>query len=234
MAVISLDYPLCQTQIDAANALHAALVGWQRADEVLASLARYFPSNTSEAHVLPKAIVLNSLYVTSVLAIQAMAKHVAEVLAEAGDQPVVEVVEKIAWLRGLGKDRDKNRRFLSFASKYCHFFVDPGRFPILDDFAGRALSYHLGRRNRSPMRGTADDYPSYMADIDRLRAAGGLACDYTQLDHYLWLCGQWLEYLKRKESGKPGPINGEVWSLFRSPRDASARAVIQAAFGAPD
>jgi hypothetical protein len=233
MTATSLDHPLCQAQIDAANALHAALVGWQRADEVLASLARHFPSNTSEAHVLPKAIVLNSLYTTSVLAIQAMAKHVAEVMAEAGDQPGVEVVEEIAWLHDLGEHK-KSRRFLSFASKYCHFLVDAGSFPILDDFAGRALSYHLGRRNRSPMRGTAEDYPNYVADINRLCAAGRLACDYTQLDHYLWLCGQWLEYQKRKESGEPGPINGEVSSLFRFPRDASARAVIKAAFGAPD
>ena len=229
-----LDHPLCQTQIDAANALHARLPGWQTADAVLAALGHHFPSNADLVHVIPKAVTLNSLYATSVLAIQAMARHVAEVLEKAGDQVGIEVVEEIAWLHGLGLEKNKSRRFLSFASKYCHFFVDARRFPILDDFAGRALSYHLGRGSRTPMRQKPEDYPNYVADVDRLHAAAGLNCSYAQLDHYLWLRGQWLEYQKRKESGEPGRINGEVWDLFRHPRDGSARAMMHAAFGAPD
>ena len=229
-----LDHPLCQTQIDAANALHARLPGWQTADAVLAALGHHFPSNADLVYVIPKAVTLNSLYATSVLAIQAMARHVAEVLEKAGDQVGIEVVEEIAWLHGLGPEKDKSRRFLSFASKYCHFFVDPQRFPILDELAGRALSHHLGRKNRSPMSGTAEDYPNYVADIDRLRKAGGLTCDYAELDHYLWLCGQRLAYQKRKEADDRGSINGEVWDLFRQSKDASARDLVHVAFGAPD
>jgi len=230
MAVINLDCPLCQAQIDAANALHAALVGWQRADEVLASLARHFPSNTSESDVLPKAIVLNSLYATSVLAIQAMAKHVAEVLAEAGDQPGIEVVEKIAWLHNLG-EHAKSRRFLSFASKYCHFFVDEDRFAILDDFAATAIRLHLGQHAHVYAH-KPSDYHEYLAAVDRLRSVAGLACSYREMDRYLWLRGQWEQW--RRPPSKAGVrgsgVNPEVRDLFSSECPA-VKALLGGAFG---
>ena len=172
-----LEVSLAQSQVDAASQLRRLyLPGWQRADAVLQALAEHFPSNTDPVCVIPKTVTLNRLYATNVLAILAMADHVVEVLSAEPDPPGIDVVEKIARLHGLGRARDKSRRFLSFASKYCHFFVDAGRFPILDDFAGRGVRYHLGPRGRSRMRGTAEDYPNYLADINRLRAVGGLAC----------------------------------------------------------
>jgi len=230
MSATSLSHPLCQAQVDAANALHARLTGWQRADAVLAALAQHFPSNTSESDVLPKAIVLNSLYATRVLAIQAMAKHVAEVLTDAGDQPGVEVVEEIAWLRGLGKDRDKSRRFLSFASKYCHFFVDQNRFAIVDDFAASAVRLHLGQHAHT-YANKPSDYPEYLAAIDRLRTAAGLSCSYRGFDRYLWLRGQWEQWQKppSKDGIRGSGVNPEVRALFSSGCRGS-RALLAEAF----
>jgi len=181
--------------------------------------------------VLPNAIVLNSLYATNVLAIQAMAEHIIDVLRAESDTPSIDVVQKIARLRGLGPARDKSRRFLSFASKYCHFFIDCERFPILDEFAGRALTYHLGRCGRSHYRRSPFNYETYVADVDRLRTAAHLECSYPALDRYLWLRGQWLEYQKRKKSDERGPVKEEVWNLFKQPRDACARRLIAQAFG---
>lgn len=37
------------------------------------------------------------------------------------------------------------RRHVSFASKFCHFFIDGQDFPILDQAARDALRLHLGR-----------------------------------------------------------------------------------------
>ncbi len=197
---------------------------------MLAALARHFPSNTCVAHVLPKAIVLNSLYATSVLAIQAMAKHVAEVLAEVGDQPGVDVVEKIAWLHDLGEHK-KSRRFLSFASKYCHFFVSQCRFAILDDFAAAAIRLHLGPHAHT-YANKPSDYPEYLAAIDRLRVAAGLSCSYRELDRYLWLRGQWERWQKpsSKAELRGSGVNPEVRDLFSSGCPES-RALLAEAFG---
>jgi hypothetical protein len=211
-----LAVPLTEEQMAAASELHQRyLVGWQRYDQVLHALGDHFASNTDLECVLPKAITLNQLYATRILAITRMAVHIVDVLGNEPDPPGLEAVEKIAWLPEAGP---KGMRFRSFASKYCHFFVDQTRFPILDEFAGDALTYHLGRRGRSHYRASPFSYLTYVADVNRLRDWAGLSCSYRELDRYLWLRGQWEQWRKPplKSRGVGSGVNPEVRDLFSS------------------
>lgn len=226
-AVPKLAVPLTHAQVEAANQLYQRyLVGWQRYDRVLYALREHFPSNKDLECVLPKAVTLNQLYATNVLAITRMAGHIVDVLGQEPNPPDPCVVEKIAWLQDAGKN---GMHFRSFASKYCHFFISADRFPILDDLAGHALDYHLGRRRRAHVLEGPFSYLTYVADINRLRETAGLDCSYVETDRYLWLCGQWLRLRNGKRAGKSVLINGEVRGLLEAP-DARAAELLRVAF----
>ena len=51
-------------------------------------------------------------------------------------------MKHIAGLPQIGDDIP--RRFVSFAAKFCHFFIDEERFPIYDEAARDAIRLHLG------------------------------------------------------------------------------------------
>jgi hypothetical protein len=215
--------------VEAANQLYQRyLVGWQRYDRVLYTLREHFPSNTDLECVLPKAVTLNQLYATRVLAITRMAGHIVDVLDQEPDLPDLNAVEKIAWLPAAGVN---GMHFRSFASKYCHFFISADRFPILDDFAGDALTYHLGRRGRSHSRREPFSYLTFVADVDRVRMAAGHDCSYVEVDRYLWLLGQWLRLREGEKAAKPVMINREVQGLIETP-DALAVELLRVAFPA--
>jgi len=217
----SLKVPLTQAQVDAADQLQSKLKGWKLYEGVLRDLADRFPSNCVLAHVLPKAITLNSLYATGILAIHQMAGHIVEVAKTSGDHSSPNLAEEIARLTDLGPER-KTRNCLSFASKYCHFFVDATRFAILDSYAADALVFHLGR---GTVKGGS--YRNYLQAVDRLIATADLQCSYNQLDHYLWLRGQEMRF---RQHGEGADINKEVMALFSRP-EAECQALIETAFG---
>ena len=219
-----LRVPLTQEQVDAADQLQSKLKGWKLYEGILRDLADRFPSNCDLAHVLPKAITLNALYATGILAIQQMARHITNVAESSSDYSRPEFADEIARLTNLGPQR-KTRNCLSFASKYCHFFVDSQRFAILDAYAANALVVHLGKDAVRLGR-----YADYLNAVDRLIAAAGLRRNYAELDHYLWLAGQRIAYNRGSAEGKPRAINAEVLPLFDHP-DAECKALIGKAFG---
>ena len=99
--------------------------------------------------MLLKASVLNQLYATNVFAIFDMAGHICEVIGAYQGPAGPPLVEKIALMR-FG---DKERRFVSFASKYAHFFIDPSTFPIVDISRAGRWPPCWARRAAAPRRG---------------------------------------------------------------------------------
>src|SRR5438876_2610070 len=162
---------LTQAQVDAACRLHAQhLPGWQRSDSALNRLNELTPRFSPEVCLL-KSATINAVYGTQVLAIMQMAAHVTNVLQQADlDRAGTELVEMIADLR-LSRGK-KRRRRTSFASKFCHFFVDPERFPIYDDAAKQALKLHLGRKRAHD---DAHPYVAFCENFARLRTVAGFA-----------------------------------------------------------
>jgi len=182
---------LTTERLAAARRLFEADAEWQAMEQLFDELRTAYPSNRDLKAVLLKASVINALYATNVWAIRAMARHICDVFSGDAGDPDAGLVGRIAELAVGGRVR----HFVSFASKYAHFFVDPGRFLILDYYAGQAVAVHLGARRVDPADWTPD-YPTFVQRVETLRRRDGITVSNRELDHYLWLYGCWRDHLQ--------------------------------------
>lgn len=181
--------PLLSSQIEAAARF------WEDGDwetKEMGQLKRVFP-NFQEAVKL-KAIAVNALYGTNILAISKVGDCIEQFLKthhSTGPDLVEELVAEI--------EKITNRRHHSFAAKYAHFFINP-ELPILDWYAESMVSQHLGTKtSKNPMR-----YLTFIEDIKTLREAACLTCSCADLDAYLWVAGEywyWNDHPKADISG---------------------------------
>jgi hypothetical protein len=198
--LVTLKIALTPKQVTAASHVHARLSSWKATDYALDSLKERMPGFDERACLI-KAAAINQLYGTNVFALTRMAAHVAEIMQSPSR---TDLVEDLATLTTAGKQR----RHLSFASKFAHFFVDGDRFPIFDSYAVQSLRYHL-----SGITLSTDNPPPYSAYVQALHALtdlAGLTCSGRELDRYLWLGGLYRTWLRNNGA----PINVGVATLF--------------------
>ncbi len=214
---MDLAVPLTRAQIDAAGRLHQRLTRWWHTDAALDLLHTRIPGYGPEA-VLIKASTLNALYGTNVYAIARMAEHVGQVMADT--DPVeagLDLAERIARLPPA--EGRKQYRFHSFAAKFCHFFVNSERFPILDWYAEEMVRYHLGETNL--VHCGDQRYVAFVENATRLAFAGGLPGPTRDLDRYLWLAGVYRYWLRTKKRD----INSEILATIERPSGEDARDI---------
>ena len=180
---LTLAQPLRQSQIDAASRFWAA--GWESKE--LAQLKQAFPERHDAIRV--KAIVLNTLYGTNVIAIYKVAGVLEELLKETrttGPLLVEELVDGIKKVTG--------RAHYSFVAKFGHFFVDPN-LPILDSYAEEMIVWHLGQAQSQ----NSKRYLRFCENIETLSELAGLTCNCEELDAYLWIAGEYQSWAKNKK-----------------------------------
>jgi hypothetical protein len=202
--------PLSSGQIEAACRLHRELGIWRAADSALEALAQKFPGFKQEA-VLLKVVTINALYYTNVYALTRMAGHVESVMAKV--EPVSsgpDLVDLIANLPRTSSQKSP-RKFLSFASKFAHFFIDSERFPILDSYSQMMIKLHLGRTANKINEDRP--YAAYVANFQHLRQQAGWTGNARSLDRYLWVAGQFRSFLVNDKA----QINSELRQLFEGP-----------------
>ncbi len=197
-----LAIPLQQSQIDAAWDFWK--VGW--VSQEFATLRAAFP-NTLDA-IRIKAIVLNALYATKIIAITRAADCVERVLTTSqltGADLVEALVNEIR--------KVTKRREYSFSAKYAHFFVDSS-LPILDRYAEWMLGEHLGSQiqSKDPRR-----YHKFTEDIETLKRVAGLNCSCAQLDAYLWVAGAYWCWKDRPNESINGDLKVRFENLHRDP-----------------
>jgi len=219
---MKLANPLAESQIAAAGALHDMLEDWMAAERALDNLATTMPSNTERDQVLVKAAALNQLYGTNVYRLHDMALNIVETFSSKADgEDDCALVERLADLPTSPKFHE------SFASKYCHFFIDADRFPLFDRYVPVTARLHLGRGNYR-CKVTAHIYRNLYADLTTLRANLSFSPSVRELDHYLWLRGQWEAFRDGKR------IGSEVAGLFkRSMRNNDVQLLLDAMCGNP-
>jgi len=185
----ALAVPLRKGQIEAACRLHSRLKQWQLSDAALTRLATDIPGLGPEACLL-KAVAVNTLYGTQVLAIVRMADHICRTLAGQSLETLSPaIVKELAILPTSGEQ--KTRRFVSFAAKFCHFFIDPERFPIYDEAARDAIKLHLGPKALAA--NSADPYAAFCSNLSQLRTAAQIQGAGRDLDRYLWITGMYTK-----------------------------------------
>lgn len=217
--------PITQAQIDAARRLHDILSIWPTTDRAFDLLKSRFPGFSPEATII-KCAAINDLYSTNVFAIWRMATHVVKTM-EAPPADPDELAETIARLPD--EDGTVRRCHWSFASKLCHFFIDADAHPIYDSYCRDMLTYHLGRGRC--ISDAANPYRAFKQNLLQLRDLSGISASLRDLDEYLWLAGQYREWLKRGEDAR---INGELRGLFEAPPSDTAREDLKALVGAEE
>ena len=95
-----------------------------------------------------------------------------------------------------GQKRD--RRHLSFASKFAHFFIDRERFPIMDKYAAEMVGLHLGRKDA--VRDAKHPYVAFCQNLIVLRSLARLNCSTRELDHYLWIAGEHRAWFRNSKA----------------------------------
>ena len=93
----------------------------------------------------------------------------------------------------------------------AHFFIDSERFPILDGYAVSVIKLHLGRADYNSEQG--HPYVAYVANFQKLKQRAGWMGTSRELDHYLWIAGQYMAFLRNQN----GQINTELRHLFEFP-----------------
>jgi hypothetical protein len=190
--------------------VHQTLAQWRLSESALEKLAEKFPDFSAEACLL-KTVAVNAIYGTQLLATVRMARHIETIFAHPGTNPMdVDLVDRIAKLPT--KRGGKQRVSLSFASKFCHFFVNPDRFPIYDEAARDALRLHLGADRC--LVNKDNRYRAFCGNFEQLRTLAKLKCRTKELDRYLWLTGMYMRWQKRKSKKNPG-VNEELRGLFQ-------------------
>jgi hypothetical protein len=202
--------PLFPSQLIAASHLYARLPQWHATNRALEALGKRFPDFGTESALL-KVAAVNQLYGTNVYAAVRMAEHVCTVMAANGNTQADEtLVERIAALP-LVPGQSHERKHISFASKFAHFFVDAEQFPIYDAYAVKMVEYHLGPNER--VSDLEQPYSAFVQNLLALKQRDQITCTNQELDAYLWLAGL---YWEKRRSAK-AQINTEVAQLFEAP-----------------
>ena len=196
-----------QGQIAAAQEMWHGLSDWQHTDEALRLARDRFDGNSDLDTVLLKAALLDKLYATNVtyhLDLIEAARKITAVLATEGSgrQKVVKLAESLV----------EDKCLTSFASKYIHFFCD-SNMPIYDWYAAFALTRHWGYPQAQIDR-WREDYLGYCQSIARLKRRSGVSARACEMDHYLWLAGNWVWHQKH---GEKAGINNELETFFNDP-----------------
>jgi hypothetical protein len=200
--VQQLAKPLKQSQIDAGKKFWKD--GWESKE--LIQLRAAFPNLLAAIRI--KAIVLNTLYGTNIIAIAQVADRVEVVLREnlsTGPDLVEQLVNEIR--------RVTNRREYSFAAKYAHFFIDSS-LPILDGFAEWMVGLHLSPQMQSK---DARRYHKFTEDIETLKRVAGLNCNCAELDAYLWVAGEYWYWRDHTNYNISNDLRPQFENLRRDP-----------------
>lgn len=200
--------------IGVASELRKLLRDWQLADEAFEFLkCRRFES---EKVCLLTVVVVDALYSTNlrfepgrreevaryIFSIRdRLLKHSADVDKHSADLDL-NLVEDIAKTGGTKVN-------ISFASKLCHFFVSE-KYPIYDRFVCKALKKLVPQIKLQPY----SDFVSACRSVAEPKPPGRTIC-MRELDHYLWLTGQYLEY----DGADNVEERNEVRNLFRKHGD---------------
>jgi hypothetical protein len=214
-----LKMPLAKSQVAAAVGIRSRLPHCRASDRALTRLAERLPG-FDHSDSLIKAAAINQLYGANLYAVPRMGEHIARVMRKSPTAGA-ELVERIACVPAL--EGKAEWRHFSFASKFCHFFVDREACPIFDKYADAALRLHLGRALR---RDSHHRYAAFVENLKQLRAAAALTVPAVELDNYLWIRGAYQSWRRKPDA----PLNGELRAFFegQASRDHIRRLVGEA------
>ena len=187
---------LTKKNIQAAEVLRDQMLQWNLLHELLTREFTCFKFNTDIHEIGYKIELVDKLYNCQ---LRQNNRNIANALididldSEFEKRDPCAVVSKIAEIQlpNIKSGKLYKRLGYVFASKYCHFHY-PDKFPIIDSFSKIGLSNLFGKNINY-------NYTQFMDDINVLKECIEFKITYDQLDTYLWLYGQLLEYKHKNQ-----------------------------------
>ena len=202
---------LSDSQIEAASRFWEE-GGWE--SEEIVQLKQVFPMSRDAIKV--KAIVLNALYGTNILAISQVANCLERVLKTNRSTSPDLVEELVVEIREITKQNN-----YSFAAKYAHFFIN-SELPILDSYAEWMVGKHLGSMKSVNLK----RYLGFNEDIETLKEAAGLTCNCAELDAYLWVAGEYWYWKAHPRTNINGDLKPHFERLAKDPDSEGTLALL--------
>lgn len=146
------------------------------------------PENKTIEDILLKAATLNEFYSTNIFSIFPVAKHILDtdidVRLSNGDLTLVDDLQTVI-ING------KERRFYSFASKYCSHHNEHD-FPIYDSYVDEVLRYFRARDGFMQFaNGELKAYSRFKGILVAFRSYYGLdQFSLKEVDKYIWQLGK--------------------------------------------
>jgi hypothetical protein len=191
--------PITRDQVKAALDLYREhLPNWRLSDSTLEASDKDLDSVEL---CLTKVVLVDTLYSTGLRFAPGARERTARYLYDRRESLITKVtVDTIEQLAGAGSNQKK---FLSFASKFCHFYLCD-RFPIFDRDSCSALRhFELEPRNQ---------YSEFFTTLSKLQSE--LRLSFREIDRFLWLFGRYLRWNPNSKA------NDEVSMLFKQPNCA--------------
>ena len=147
-----------------------------------------YPKNTDINDILIKASSLNDFYSTNIFSIFSVAKHILELNIDKRlkekDESLVNDIAKVS-ING------KEKRFYSFATKYCSHH-DPINFPIYDSYVEKILLYFNKIDNFADFkREDLKDYKKFKEILILFKKYYNIdKYNLKDIDRYLWQLGK--------------------------------------------
>lgn len=177
--------------VDMALKLYDMLPNWKTADKVIRKYISDHKANKNIHYIAVKVALINDLYSARVLAPMGMAEHIKKKAEEGLDDLILKGNIKAVDIIENAKIYRKKKRFLSFASKYCHFH-NPDAYPMFDSYVFTSISKINGREKRLNVQNSKlrEYYVFYSAFMTLREKANLEKYSVNQIDKYLWLWGQ--------------------------------------------
>lgn len=153
-----------------------------------------YPNNTDINDILIKASSLNDFYSTNIFSIFSVAKHILELNIDnrlkENDESLVNDIANV-------KINGKEKRFYSFATKYCSHH-NPINFPIYDSYVEKILLYFNKKDNFANFKKEElKDYSNFKDVLVKFKQFYNIdSYNLKDIDRYIWQLGK--EYFPNK------------------------------------
>jgi len=175
-------------QVLDAYKIYNLVTGWRKIDELLYDTLRKYPANNDLDTVFYKIELVDNLYNCNLMMDKVAVGE--SIIAKNLDLQFGNVVKNVNSIAEIKPPTSKKRVAWVFSSKYCHFHYRD-RYPIYDKFARKAISYLTNNTIQY-----YEKFENFKKELDIMIAKIDKNITYKQIDIYLYLLGQWLDYKK--------------------------------------
>ncbi len=157
-------------------------------EKLLTNLFKEKKENIKFLDILLKSTCLNSLYSTNIFDINSMSENIYNSkIDDELKKGSYDVIEKIATV----KIKEKEKRFYSFATKYCSFHF-PDKYPIYDSYVDKILRCYRNQDKFFKFKNEdLKKYRSFVEIIEHFKKFYELEdFSFKDIDKFLWQFGR--------------------------------------------